>query len=75
MIFDHSAIIILFFKIFCFFCAFYLYLFRWPVPARASVMIFFAGFVVLGFAEPMLILFGVVDLLGAAWTGLALRAS
>ena len=35
---------------------------------------FFTAFVPLGLAQPPLILFGVVDLLGAIWTGLALRS-
>ncbi|MFH0811589.1 MAG: hypothetical protein V2A69_01935 [Pseudomonadota bacterium] len=48
--------------------------FRWTVYLRSTVIIFFAVFVLLGFASPPLILFGVVDLLGAIWTGLALRS-
>ena len=48
--------------------------FKWTVYARSSVIVFFAAFVLLGFAELPLILFGVVDLLGAIWTGLALRS-
>ncbi|MFZ1509135.1 MAG: hypothetical protein WAV74_20375 [Anaerolineae bacterium] len=47
--------------------------FRWTVYVRATVILFFAAFVLAGFAEPPLILFGVVDLLGAIWTSLALR--
>ena len=49
--------------------------FQWSVYARASVIVFFTGFVILGLAQPMLILFGAIDLLGATWTGLALRSS
>lgn len=49
--------------------------FRWTVHARSSVIVFFAVFVALGLAKPMLILFGVIDLLAAAWTYTALRAS
>lgn len=49
--------------------------FHWSVNARAAVIVFFVAFVALGFAQPMLILFGVVDVLGAAWTRLALRSS
>ena len=49
--------------------------FRFTVHARASVIVFFVVFVVLGLAQPMLIGFGVVDLLGAIWTALALRKS
>jgi len=48
--------------------------FRWTVYVRSTVILFFTAFVLLGFATPPLILFGVVDLLGAIWTGLALRS-
>jgi hypothetical protein len=48
--------------------------FRWTIYVRSTVIVFFAAFVVLGFASPALILFGTVDLLGASWTGLALRS-
>lgn len=48
--------------------------FRWSVYARAPVIVFFAAFVWLGFASPALLLFGAMDLLGAMWTGLALRS-
>jgi hypothetical protein len=48
--------------------------FRWTVYVRSSVILFFAVFVLVGFAKPPLILFGVVDLLGAIWTGIALRS-
>jgi len=48
--------------------------FRWTVYLRSTVIVFFAAFVLLGFARPPLIMFGVVDLLGAIWTGLALRS-
>lgn len=46
---------------------------RWSVPLRASVIFFFAAFVLLGYAPPILLLFGLVDLVCAAWTWLALR--
>jgi hypothetical protein len=49
--------------------------FQWTVHARPFVLVCFVVFVVLGLAQPALILFGVVDLLGAIWTGLALRGS
>lgn len=42
--------------------------YRWTVHARSSVIIFFIIFSALGFVKPILILFGVVDLLAAAWT-------
>jgi hypothetical protein len=48
--------------------------FRATLIAR---LMFFSGvtlFVILGWASPLLILFGLVDLAGAAWTWLALRA-
>lgn len=47
----------------------------WTVYLRSSVIVFFVMFVLLGFASPPLVLFGVVDLLGAIWTGLALRSA
>ena len=48
--------------------------FRWAVYTRSTVIVFFAAFVLLGLARPPLIMFGVIDLLGAIWTGLALRS-
>jgi len=42
--------------------------YRWTVHARSSVIGFFIIFVALGFVTPLLILFGVVDLLAAIWT-------
>ena len=48
--------------------------FRWTVYTRSTVIVFFAAFVLLGFARPPLVMFGVIDLLGAIWTGLALRS-
>jgi len=47
--------------------------FRWSVPLRASVIFFFSVFVLLGYAPPVLLLFGVIDLGCAAWTWVALR--
>lgn len=49
--------------------------FRASVYARSSLIVFFAILVLSGMAEPVLVLFGVIDLLGAIWTGLALRSS
>ena len=49
--------------------------FRYTVHARAAVIVVFAAMVLLGLAQPMLIMFGVVDLLAAIWTALALRAA
>jgi hypothetical protein len=48
---------------------------RWSVPMRASVICFFAVFVVLGYAPAVLLLFGLIDLGCAAWTWIALRQS
>ena len=50
-------------------------LFRWSLYCRPAGFVVFTTLVVLGLAKPMLILFGVIDLLGALWTGLALRSS
>lgn len=44
------------------------------VKLRASVPVFLAGFVALGFAPPVLLVFGAVDLAGAIWTFLTLRS-
>ena len=49
--------------------------FHWTVYVRSTVILFFALFVVLGFAGPPLILFGAIDLLGAIWTAFSLRSS
>jgi hypothetical protein len=46
---------------------------RWTVPLRASVLVFFVAFVATGLAPGVLILFGLVDLAGAGWTGWCLR--
>jgi hypothetical protein len=48
--------------------------FRWSVPLRASVILFFAVFVALQLVQPVLLLFGVIDLAAATWTAVALRA-
>lgn len=47
--------------------------YRWTVHARSSVIIFFIIFVAFGFVKPILILFGVIDLLAAIWTWKTLR--
>ncbi len=49
--------------------------FRWTVHARSSVIVFLIIFVILGFVKPIIILFGVIDLLAAIWTGITLRSS
>ncbi len=46
---------------------------RWTLYLRPTVIVFFISFVLLDFASPSLIFFGVADLLGAFWTGIALR--
>jgi len=48
--------------------------FEWSIKARSAVIVFFTLFVLLGYAPPMLIFFGAVDLVGAFATGLALRS-
>jgi len=48
--------------------------FQLTVYARSAVILFFIAFVLLEYVSPILILFGVVDLLGAIWTALALRS-
>jgi len=47
---------------------------QWTVYARSAVILFFIAFVLLKYVNPILILVGVVDLLGAIWTTLALRS-
>ena len=47
--------------------------FAWTVPPRLSVLVFFAAFVALGWAPPILILFGVIDAAAALWTASCLR--
>lgn len=47
--------------------------FTFSVYARAFVLIMFAAFIVIGWAPWQLILFGLVDFAGAAWTYTALR--
>jgi hypothetical protein len=47
---------------------------QWTVYGRASVLIFFVVFVLLDFAPPVLILFGVIDAAAAIWTHLSLRS-
>lgn len=46
----------------------------WTVYTRSSVILFFAVFVLLGFVKPVLLLLGLIDLLFAIWTALALRS-
>jgi hypothetical protein len=46
---------------------------RASVVARLSVLVFFVAFVVVGFAPPVLIVFGLIDAAAAIWTGWELR--
>lgn len=48
---------------------------RWTVYARLTFMSFCVVFVLLGFTGPVLLLFGLLDLLGAIWTALGLRSA
>ena len=49
--------------------------FRWTTYARRFVFVSLLTFALLGLARPPIALFGVVDLLGAIWTAVALRQS
>lgn len=46
---------------------------RWTVWARVAVIVYFAAFVLLAAAPKALLLFGLIDLLAAIWTWLALK--
>ena len=46
---------------------------RWTVHVRTFVFVAFAALAALRLARPALVVFGAVDLLGAAWTLAALR--
>jgi hypothetical protein len=46
---------------------------RWTVWARVAVIFYFAAFVLLLSAPRALLLFGLIDLLAAGWTWLALK--
>jgi hypothetical protein len=47
--------------------------FLWTVYGRAPVLLFFAALVAAGVAPPLLIVFGMIELAGATWTGLAVK--
>ncbi|MES1215698.1 MAG: hypothetical protein ABUT20_09280 [Bacteroidota bacterium] len=47
--------------------------FRLTIPARFFILLTFIVFVLLKLVSPVLIVFGVIDALGAMWTWLALR--
>jgi hypothetical protein len=46
---------------------------RWTVWGRVAVIFYFAAFVLLVSAPKALLLFGLIDLLSAIWTWLALK--
>jgi hypothetical protein len=46
---------------------------RWTVWGRAAVIVYFTAFVLLLSAPKPLLLFGLIDLLSAIWTWLALK--
>ena len=46
----------------------------WSIIARVAVFLFFLAFVLLGLVNPIFVVFGAIDLLGAAWTFFALQA-
>jgi hypothetical protein len=48
--------------------------FAWTVPPRLLVPVFLTSFVMLGWAPPVLILFGAIDGAGALWTATTLRS-
>ncbi len=47
---------------------------RTTVYVRSSIIFFFIAFTLAGWVQPAIILFGVVDLLGAGWTYKALQS-
>ena len=49
--------------------------FRWTIYGRYAVPLFFIAFVLLGYAPPILIAFGIPDILFTTWTVLALRSA
>lgn len=49
--------------------------YHWTVYTRTATIFFLAAFVFAGLASPYLIPFGIIDLAGALWTGLALRGT
>jgi hypothetical protein len=49
--------------------------FQWSVYVRSTTILFLIAFVLLGYATPYILPFGVIDLAGAIWTGLTLRSA
>ena len=48
--------------------------FQWSVPIRALTILFFGTFAILNWVTPEVVVIGVVDIAGALWTWMALRA-
>ena len=48
---------------------------RWTITARFTFLFFIVVFVLFGLANPIVILFGLIDLLGALWTLWTLRVT
>lgn len=49
--------------------------FHWTVYTRTATIFFLGAFVISGLASAYLIPFGIIDLAGAIWTGVALRGA
>ncbi len=49
--------------------------FRWTLHCRIFFALVVAALVILKLAQPMLLLFGLLDLLGMFWTAMALRST
>jgi hypothetical protein len=49
--------------------------FKWSVYPRSSVIVFFIIFVLADLVNPILLLFGIIDLLAGLWTFFTLRSS
>lgn len=49
--------------------------FHWSIYSRSWVFFCFIAFVAFQLVAPIIMLFGAIDLLGAAWTVIALRSS
>ncbi len=49
--------------------------FPWTVHARLAAFVLFVAMVAFGLAQPIIVLFGIIDLAGAIWTWQALRSA
>jgi hypothetical protein len=47
--------------------------FKLTIPSRLAVLVFFTAFALFNFVSPVLIIFGIIDAVGAAWTWSALK--